>query len=112
MKGELHMKVLNCETSRVACHSTGMISGRVVIVRGHLDLKNVHTGDIIVAKQTDVNYTPQMLIASAIIRFSHAATFARENHIPCLVGCVGVMAKLTNGDVVTIDTHNKLISVA
>lgn len=61
------MKVLNCETSRVACHSTGMISGRVVIVRGHLDLKNVHTGDIIVAKQTDVNYTPQMLIASAII---------------------------------------------
>ena len=33
------MKVLNCETSRVACHSTGMISGRVVIVRGHLDLK-------------------------------------------------------------------------
>ena len=111
------MKVLNCETSRVACHSTGMISGRVVIVRGHLDLKNVHTGDIIVAKQTDVNYTPQMLIASAIIteeggRFSHAATIARENHIPCLVGCVGVMAKLTNGDVVTIDTHNKLISVA
>ncbi len=111
------MKVLNCETSRVACHSVGMISGRVVIVRGHIDLKNVHSGDIIVAKQTDVNYAPQMLIALAIIteeggRFSHAATFARENHIPCLVGCDGVMSNLENGDFITIDTHNKLIRVA
>lgn len=111
------MKILNCGASRVACHSSDMISGRVVIVRGHQDLMNVHSGDIIVAKQTDVNYTPKMLIASAIIteeggRFSHAATFARENKIPCMVGCSGVMTSLSNGDVITIDTHNKIINVA
>lgn len=110
------MKVFNCDASRVACHSEELVSGRVVIVKGHKDLTNVHSGDIIVAKQTDVNYTPMMLIASAIIteeggRFSHAATFARENKIPCLVGCAGVMTFLSNGDVITIDTHKKLINI-
>lgn len=109
-------RVYNGQNLRVGCHAHAPVTGRVAIVRSQTDLGKVGRGDVLVAQQTDVNYTPQMLIAAAVItveggRFSHAATFSRENRIPCLIGAVGIMDELIDGDVIAIDTHAKTIMI-
>lgn len=109
-------KILDGQSWRVGCHATEPVTGRVAIVQSQADLDKVRKGDILVAPQTDVNYTPQMLNAAAVItmeggRFSHAATFSRENSIPCLTGVVGIMDELNDGDIITVDTHAKIITV-
>jgi pyruvate,water dikinase len=110
------MKVFKGQSWRVGCHASESVVGRVVIVRSHADLNKVGKGDILVAQQTDVNYTPQMLGATAVItedggRYSHAATFSRENNIPCLIGAVGIMDELITGDIISVDTHAKTILI-
>ncbi len=109
------MKELTGESWRVGCHADSPVTGRVVIVRSEADLHKVAKGDILVANQTDVNYTPQMLIAAAVVtveggRYSHAATFSRENKIPCIIGATGVIDELKDGDSVTVDTRAKTIT--
>jgi pyruvate,water dikinase len=112
----VNTKTLKGDTWRVGCHAATPVTGRVAIVRSQADLDKVGEGDILVAQQTDVNYTPQMLQAVAVItveggRYSHAATFSRENSIPCLLGVVGIMDELVDGDTVTLDTHAKTIEI-
>lgn len=110
------MNILHDANWRVGCHAAEPIVGRVVLVRSQADLSRVNKGDIIIAQQTDVNYTPQMLISAAIVtedggRYSHAATFSRENNIPCLIGVIEIMSVLTTGNVISIDTRAKTISI-
>ena len=109
-------RILDGQSWRVGCHATEPVTGRVAVVRSQADLDKVGEGDILVAQQTDVNYTPQMLHAAAVItveggRYSHAATFSRENGIPCLIGVVGIMDELNDGGTITVDTHAKTITV-
>ncbi len=110
------MKELTGETWRVGCHAETPVTGRVVIVQSEADLHKVCEGDVLVANQTDVNYTPQILIASAVVaveggRYSHAATFSRENKIPCLIGTTGIMDELNDGDIVIVNTRSKTITI-
>ena len=110
------VKTISGDTWRVGCHGNGPATGPVVIVRSQEDLGKVQEGDILVANQTDVNYTAQMLIAAAVVtveggRYSHAATFSRENGITCLIGAVGAMDELKDGDIVTVDTSDRTIKV-
>lgn len=107
------MKLETQASWRVACHGTA--SGKAVIIHSEADLVNFEQGDILIAKQTDMNYTPQMLIASAVItedggRYSHAAIFSRENNIPCIVGVTGIMSQISTGDTVLINTQSKEIT--
>lgn len=107
---------LTGDTWRVGCHADKPVTGRVVIVRSQEDLSKVCPDDVLVARQTDVNYAPQMLEATAVIteeggRYSHAATFSREQEIPCLIGVAGILDQLHDGDIVTIDTHTKTITI-
>lgn len=108
------MKTLTRDTWRIACH--GRVSGRAVIIRSQTDLKKVRHGDIIIAVQTDMNYTPQMLLSVAILteeggRYSHAAIFSRENNIPCMVGVEGIMLEVKDDDLLVVDTSVKSISI-
>lgn len=108
------MKTLTGNTWRVACH--GSVSGRAVIIRSQTDLQKVRNGDVIIATQTDMNYTPQMLLSVAILtedggRYSHAAIFSRENNIPCMVGVEGIMQNVKDDDILIVDTSAKSIMV-
>lgn len=110
------MKELTDESWRVGCYAKTPVTGRVVIVQSETDLHKVCEGDVLVANQTDVNYTPQMLIVSAVVtveggRYSHAATFSRENKIPCIVGAAGIMEKLHDGDIVVVNTQTRTITI-
>lgn len=109
-------KIINGQNWRIGCHALVPVSGRVAVVRVHNDLSKVCEGDILVAKQADINYTPQMLIVAAIIveegsRYSHAVTFAREHNIPCLIGAVGITDELKDGNMILINTYAKTVKV-
>ena len=110
------MKPISGENWRVGCHADEPVTGPVAIVTSATDLYKVKKGDVMVANQTDVNYTPQMLDSVAIItaeggRYSHAATFSRENNLPCIIGASGIMDELCDGQIVSVDTHAKTVTI-
>ena len=66
-------------------------AGRVRVVREAVDLDQVETGDVLVARHTDPDWEPVMRRVAAIVtdtggRTAHAAIIAREFGIPCVVG--------------------------
>lgn len=106
--------ILNSNNWRIA--SNGETKGKVKLIKTENDLIDFFSGNILISKQTDVNYAPSMLIASAVIteeggRYSHAAIFCRENNIPCIVGATGIMDHLSDGDKIHINTRIKLVEI-
>ena len=76
-------------SGRVVC--SGKVEGIARIINSYEDLDNVKEGDILVAAQTDMNYTPYLEKSSGLItetggRYCHAAIYARENNLTCIVG--------------------------
>jgi len=101
-------------TGRTA--SKGKATGKVVIVKGVKDLKNVNKGDILVAVTTHPDYVAAMRISAAIITneggiTSHAAIVSREYGIPCIVGTKNATRVLKDGDLVEVDADNGTIKL-
>lgn len=111
------MTILSDNNWRVGYPTETPVTGRVAIVQSSGDQIKVLQGDILVAPQTNVGYAAAMLAAAAIItadngEYVHAAGFAREHKIPCLFAATGVLERLNDGDLVTVDTQAKTITVA
>lgn len=109
------MTTLNNDNWRVGYPSDAPVTGRVAIVQSSGDQIKVLQNDILVAPQTNVGYAAAMLAAAAIItadngEYTHAASFAREHKIPCLFAA-DVLADLNDGDVITVDTQAKAITI-
>lgn len=88
--------------------SPGVATGTVVKLHSPKEIAHIHTGDVLVAQQTNPDYVPAMKRAAAIIterggRTSHAAIVSRELGIPCVVGAQNAMKQLNDGDVVTVN---------
>jgi pyruvate,water dikinase len=71
------------------------------------EMAKFKAGEVLVARMTDPDWVPVMKQASAIIteqggRTCHAAIVSRELGIPCVVGVSGALAKLKDGDQVTV----------
>ena len=88
---------------------TKIATGKVRII---MDVKGIHDfkkGEVLVTDMTDPDWEPIMKIASAIVtdkggRTSHAAIVSRELGIPAIVGSGDATTKLSNGQMVTVDT--------
>ncbi len=88
--------------------SPGIASGKVKIVRTIEDLEKIISGDVLVTKMTNPDMVVTMQKSSAIITdegglTAHAAIVSREMGIPCIVGTQEATAKLTDGEIVTVD---------
>lgn len=88
---------------------TGVVTGRVVVVRHYKDVFRVRQGDILVANTTHPNYLMGMKKAAAFITdeggiASHAAIVAREMKKPCIVGTKVATKFLKEGDMVEVNT--------
>lgn len=88
--------------------SPGIASGPVKIIDSIKDVGKVSAGDVLVAPQTNPDYVPAMKKAAAIVterggRTSHAAIVSRELGTPAVVGADGVISKVKDGHVVTVN---------
>ncbi|CAN5262180.1 sugar epimerase family protein [soil metagenome] len=95
--------------------SAGRVRGRVRVVRpGTID--ELQPGEILVAKVTDVGYTPSFAYAAAVVTelggpISHAAIVAREYGVPCVVNVRGAADRLTTGTFIEVDGVDGRITV-
>lgn len=94
--------------------SKGVVSGRVVIVRGVKDLDKVEKGDILIAVETHPDYVPAMRKAVAIVTdegglTGHAAIVSREFGIPCIVGTKNATLLLQDGDIVEVNAEKGIV---
>ncbi len=88
--------------------SPGIVSGPVRIIYKANEIHKVKPGDILVSPQTNPDFVPAMRKASAVLtqhggRTSHAAIVSRELGIPAIVGAVGILAKVKNDQIITLD---------
>jgi pyruvate, water dikinase len=86
-------------------------SGPARIIRSTAKLDEFQDGEVLFTEITDPDWEPIMKKASAIVtekggRTSHAAIVSRELGIPAIVGAAGILDKVTNGELVTIDTSS------
>jgi len=94
--------------------SKGSAKGRVVIVRGVADLKEVEKDDILVAVTTHPDYVTAMQKAAAIVTDEggiacHAAIVSREFGIPCIVGTKIATKAFKTGDFVEVDANHGFV---
>jgi pyruvate,water dikinase len=72
------------------------------------DSAQLQPGEILVAKLTNIGWTPIFPRAAAIVTdlgapLSHAAIVARELGIPAVIGCGNATMRLKTGDRVRVD---------
>ncbi|MFC5287931.1 PEP-utilizing enzyme [Actinokineospora guangxiensis] len=85
-----------------------VVEGVVRVVATPADGAALRQGEILVARSTNVGWTPLFPRAAAVVTdvgapLSHAAIVARELGIPAVVGCGDATARLTTGDRVVVD---------
>jgi len=95
--------------------SPGKITGKAKII---LDPETaiVEPGEIIVAPSTDPCWTPLFLTAAGLVMekggaISHGAVVAREYGIPAVVGAIGAIEKIMDGQSITVDGDNGIVLI-
>lgn len=93
-------------------HGLGACAGRIVstvrLVNDPSDLARFEAGEILLAQQTDVGWSPLFLVAGGVITelggpLSHASIVAREFGIPAVVNVKRATSVLKTGDRVELD---------
>ncbi|CAM1330067.1 Uncharacterised protein g10193 [Pycnogonum litorale] len=95
--------------------SHGVITAPVRVCLSIEDAYELQMGEILVAKSTDVAWSPFFPIACGVITelgglISHGAVVAREYGLPCVIGINNVTSLLTTGEIVTLDGGNGTIT--
>ena len=95
--------------------SNGECEGTVRIVNSVEDANKLQKGDIMVARFTDIGWTPYYSIVNGLITeigssLSHGAVVAREYGLPTIVNVKGATKVLKNGDRIVMDAGRGRIS--
>tara|TARA_Y100000310_G_scaffold138709_2_gene137741 strand:+ start:1308 stop:1661 length:354 start_codon:yes stop_codon:yes gene_type:complete len=95
-------------TGRVICK--GKVKGIARVINSYDDLDKVEKDEIIIASQTDMNYTPYLQRCSGLItetgsRYCHAAIYSRENNIPCITGVKNARLLIDGGIELVLDAN-------
>jgi pyruvate,water dikinase len=96
--------------------AAGRVEGMVRLLLNPEEGETLRPGEIIVARTTNVGWTPLFPKAAAIITdvgapLSHAAIVARELGIPAVVGTGNATTRLKTGDQVVVDGGHGLVHI-
>ncbi len=88
--------------------SPGRVTGRARVMRYLGEVQTLEPGEVLVARTTDIGWTPLFRLASAVVTeigapTSHAAIVARELGLPAVVNVDRVTERITTGDVLFVD---------
>ena len=94
----------------------GEVEGIVRIVNSISDAKKLHKGEIMVAKFTDIGWTPYYSNISGLVTeigssLSHGAVVAREYNLPTIVNVKKATKKLHTGDRIKLDASKGTITI-
>jgi len=100
------------DAGRVAQQGIG--AGPAYWVETLADLKEFPEGAVLISHRDSSQFVQVMHRAAAIVTevgspTSHMATLCRELRVPCLVGVSGIMAKVANGEEITVDAEDRRI---
>jgi len=95
--------------------SRGTVEGRAVVANNLDDASRLEPGDILIARTTDVGWTPWFAIAGGIVTevgspISHGAVVAREYGIPAVVSVKGALG-VPDGARVRLDAREGTLTV-
>jgi len=105
------------EGIRGVAASPGRASGPVRIIRDASEFDLLQPGDVLVTQATTPAWTPLFTKAAAVVTDtgsigSHSSQVAREYGIPAVVCTGDATARLTSGQVVTVDGGAGLVILA
>lgn len=94
--------------------SPGIARGKVKVLLSPKDAEKMEDGDILVATETNPEYTLAIIKACAIVTdrggiLSHPAIVAREMRIPGVVGTFEATKKLKDGMEVIVDGKEGIV---
>ncbi|MFH0979221.1 MAG: PEP-utilizing enzyme [Candidatus Woesearchaeota archaeon] len=95
---------------------TGIVRGKVVVVKDRTELFKVKKGNIVVIPLTTPDYIIAMKKAAGVVTdlggvTSHAAITSRELKIPCIVGTSNATKVLKDGDYVEVDANKGIVKI-
>ena len=96
--------------------SAGVARGKAKVLVSHQDNKKMSQGDILVAPLTNPQYTPAILVASAMVTeiggiLSHAAIVSRELGIPCVVGVKNATKILKDNQIIEVNGKDGYVKI-
>jgi pyruvate,water dikinase len=96
--------------------SPGQFEGVARIIRGPEEFSKLQRGEILIAPLTNPVWTPLFAIASAVVTeiggiLSHGAIVAREYGIPAVMSAAGATARLTDGQIITVDGNKGVVYI-
>jgi rifampicin phosphotransferase len=96
--------------------SPGRCTGPVRVVRDETEFAKLGAGDVLVAPVTSPPWSVLFLEAGAVVTdgggvLSHTAVIAREYGIPAVLATGDASRRLRDGDVVTVDGTNGVVSI-
>ncbi len=105
-------ELIAVDAGRVAQQGIG--AGPAFWVETLADLKEFPEGAVLISHRDSSQFVQVMHRAAAIVTevgspTSHMATLCRELRVPCLVGVPEIMAKVANGEEITVDAEDRRI---
>lgn len=96
--------------------SVGTVAGPVRVVRSAADWSKVMPGEILVVSVIDPGLAPLFGLAGGLIAemggtLSHGAIIAREYGLPTIANVEGAMARLADGQSITVDAGSGTIHI-
>lgn len=96
--------------------SQGIVTGKVRLVKSMKDAKLLEKDEIMVARFTDIGWTPFYSVLGGLITeigspLSHGAVVAREYGLPAVVSMKGAMSTLKNGQEIELDAVKGTVEV-
>src|SRR5205807_8366288 len=96
--------------------SPGRVTGPCFLVRAAEDFGRFPRGAVLVARTTNPAWTPLFYSAAGLVTesggpLSHGAVTAREMRLPAVMSVRGVMARLKEGQVVTVDGTQGIVQM-
>ncbi len=97
--------------------SAGVVSGVACVLHGPEDFNQMKPGGILVAKLTTPAWTPLFAMAAGVVTdiggpLSHGSIVAREYGIPAVLGTGVATHRIQNGQVVTVDGNQGIVSLS
>ena len=96
--------------------SNGLCEGVVRVVYTADDANLLQKGEIMVARFTDIGWTPYYSVVNGLITeigssLSHGAVVAREYGLPAIVNVKGATKLLKNGDRISMDASKGIVTI-